>query len=148
MFRKFYVEKKLGVGTSLKEIERFLERNTIRGNYSIIDVSKVINCALKTALGNGLPKSVTTTEKQKVYKEEEGILPKQNDADSGNEKEKFLAFLKENSEHEHSTIELYSRLGLSARKGNKIKNELLQEGKIKIQEKKNSKGWKKIITLS
>jgi hypothetical protein len=53
--------------------------------------------------------------------------------------------LRDNSEHEYSTVELYNTLGLSARKGNKIREKLIQEGKIRIDEQKNEHGWKKII---
>lgn len=91
--------------------------------------------------------NVTTIEIQNnnVYKEE---IPAEN-IDEANDysEEKFLKFLKENPNHNYTTTEIYNTLGLSARKGNKVKNELMNLGKIKIEEVKNSKGWKKLIRL-
>lgn len=154
-----YVEKKLAKGWNTRQIERILEEHAIEGNYSIVDVFAVVNYALKNQfkVAQSIPKDVTTVEKLKVYKEQNNSLsnPKGNldneeeyNELSLNDGEKFLIFLRENSAHKHSTTELYKKLGLSARKGNKIKNELIDKGKIKIEEIKNNKGWKKVIRLN
>jgi len=162
-----YVDKKIAFGTELKEIEHILEQYTQEGNYTIEDVSAVINYALKSLFKeNGNSESVTTQEreKQKVYKPEKSInsthitegkinpkiSSKTNLKLSGldENQERFLTFLKQNPDHNFSTVEIYKQLKLSARKGNKIKNDLLEAGKIKIIEKKNHKGWKKLIRLT
>jgi|GEM_PF-676805 len=95
------------------------------------------------------PKIVTTSEIQsnKVYKAETPVKNEDTEGDNGNSEEKFIEFLKENPNHSYTTTEIYSKLGFSARKGNKLKNRLLEQGKIKIEEVKNSKGWKKVIRL-
>ena len=97
------------------------------------------------------PKFVTTKEIQnnKIYKAE---IPAKIEADSEednnrNSEGKFLEFLRENPNHELTTTELYNRLGFSARKGNKVKNKLMENGRIKIEEIKNAKGWKKLVRL-
>ena len=64
------------------------------------------------------------------------------------EQEKFLRFLHQNPTHELSTVDVYKSVGLSARKGNVVKNELLERKLVKIQEEKNDKGWKKLIRLN
>jgi hypothetical protein len=56
--------------------------------------------------------------------------------------------LQENPDHNLSSVEVYKQIGLSARKGTKIKKELLELGKIKVIEEKNEKGWRKIIRLA
>ena len=61
------------------------------------------------------------------------------------EQESFLKFLIENPNHELTTVNFYKNLGLSSRKGNIIKNELLEKDLIIIKEEKNDKGWKKLI---
>jgi len=66
-----------------------------------------------------------------------------------NEEEKqFMAHLIENPKHKDSTTEFYKNVGLSTRKGNIIKNNLMDKGLIKVQEQKYKNGWKKFIRLS
>jgi len=60
----------------------------------------------------------------------------------------FLAFLQNPKNQSFGTVDLYKRLGLSSRKGNKIKTQLLDKNLITIQEQKSNKGWKKIIKLA
>ena len=43
---------------------------------------------------------------------------------------------------------VYESLGLSARKGNKLKQELVSLGFVKVAETKDQKGWKKTIQLT
>ncbi len=59
-----------------------------------------------------------------------------------------MNYLLKNSEHNNSTVELYKKIGLSARKGNVVKNNLIEKNLITIKEEKNNKGWKKLIRLS
>ncbi|MDA3837073.1 MAG: DUF87 domain-containing protein [Nanoarchaeota archaeon] len=61
---------------------------------------------------------------------------------------KLLKFLKENPAHKNATVALYDIVGLSARKGNVIKNKLLEKNLIKVEEVKSDKGWKKYIRLA
>ncbi len=148
-----FVEKKLDRGVSIREVERVLEENAIEGGYSIIDVSEVINYVLgnqfknKPKLMHNLIKNIASQGTPKIYKEENSLFEREI-TEITDEQERFLAFLQSNLDHDYSTIELYKKLGLSARKGNKLKNKLLDENLIKIQEKKNTKGWKKIIRLA
>ena len=63
------------------------------------------------------------------------------------DQKKFLDYLRQNPNHKDATVELYRKIGFSVRRGNKIKNELLDRNLITIREEKNQKGWKKIIRL-
>ena len=162
-----FVQKKLAMKMPLREIERVLNENTHRGNYSILDVSKVVNYALEQSFvvvgmprsrprnnTQNTPKNVITQEKQNIYKPQkhtsehnitENIVQ---DNQQDKEQEEFLIFLQNNPNHDYSTVDIYKKLGLSARKGNKIKNQLLDKGLIKVEEKKYDKGWKKLIRLN
>jgi hypothetical protein len=64
------------------------------------------------------------------------------------EEKAFMVYLIENQKHKTSTTEFYKQVGLSTRKGNIVKNALMDKGLIKIEEKKNENGWKKFIRLS
>jgi hypothetical protein len=56
--------------------------------------------------------------------------------------------LQENLDHTLSTVEVYQKIGLSARKGTNAKKALEEKGLIKILEEKYDKGWKKLIRLA
>jgi len=43
------------------------------------------------------------------------------------------------------TAQVYKYLKLSARKGNELKKQLVDSGLIKVEEKRNDKGWKKVL---
>ena len=132
-----FVQKKLEEGLELIEIEKMLEMNRGKGNYSITDVWKVINCALEEKLSI---ENVVPVKKQNIYNSDK--------CDFENWQEKFLSFLRENHNQDYGTVEIYNKLGLSSRKGNKIKKELMEKNLIAIEEVRNDKGWKKIIRLT
>jgi hypothetical protein len=141
-----FVEGKLNQGWDINEIERFMQDRKEQGGYSSEDVLEVINC-FSDEINEDFNDSKNLIKdldmREMVYKKENTLFQDRLDED---EKE-FLDFLKENPKHELSTVELYRQMGLSVRKGNKTKNRLLEENKIKIQEIKYNKGWKKIIKL-
>jgi len=155
-----FVDKKIGEGISLNKIERFLEFYVRERAYTSEDVLIVINYSLEKQFEDlrkiaepdvyGNDNSVTTLKKQNIYKEQKSIEKIENNQDKclSKEQKMFLSFLQENPGHDCSTVELYRKIGLSPRKGNKIKIELLQKSLIKIQEQKNDKGWKKLIRLN
>jgi len=60
----------------------------------------------------------------------------------------LIVYLTENPVHKNSTVELYKAVGLSARKGNVVKNNLIAKGLIKVEEERTEKGWKKYIRLN
>lgn len=131
-----FVKKKLSDGVSLVEVEKILEDNKDEGKYSSENVMKVINYFLEGKLNSG---NVLSYGNEKFYN--------YSDFDLDDLQEKFLSFLQENSGETYGTVEIYKRLGLSSRKGNKVKNELLEKNLICIEEVKNERGWKKIIRL-
>ncbi|MDO8659961.1 MAG: DUF87 domain-containing protein [Candidatus Parcubacteria bacterium] len=134
-----FVDKKLCEGANILELERLMEKNV--GVYSPSDVLIVINYALKRKLET---LDYVTTLKGKLYKEQP--IPKISEL--GEEQQKFISFLEKNPNHDYSTVEFYTEIGLSSRKGNKIKDELLQKNLIVVEEEKNEKGWKKLIRLN
>ncbi|MFA5060852.1 MAG: DUF87 domain-containing protein [Candidatus Pacearchaeota archaeon] len=124
-FVKEYLEK----GIELSEIEKILEENK-GSKYTSSDIIQVINRVFDNQL-------VET-------KKEETTLPD----DLNEDHRKIIKFLLDNPNHSMSTVEVYQAVGLSARKGTKIKNELEKKGLIEIEEIKYPKGWKKIIRLN
>ncbi|MFH1585835.1 MAG: DUF87 domain-containing protein [archaeon] len=141
-----FVDKSVRQGKSLIELENLLEDNLYEKCYTITDIGEVINYVLKKqfeAIKN--PRSVITSSIQKTYKVRD---PPQGSDKLDTEQEMFLSFLRTNQGQDYGTTKIYKILGLSTRKGNKIKNELLGKDLIIIKEQKNDKGWKKIIELS
>lgn len=124
-FIKGYMEK----GIELSEIEKILEENK-GSKYTTSDIIQVIN----KVFDNQLLES----------KKEDLKVPE----DLNDDHRKVIKFLLDNPNHSMSTVEVYRVVGLSARKGTKIKNELEKKGLIKIEEIKYPKGWKKIIRLN
>jgi len=135
------VEEKLGAGMSLAEVEKELVRAAKVGkNYRISDVLKVVNYIFDKQFKGSLELgSGEVVETAGVVVEADGLSEGQG---------KFVRFLKDNPKHVLSTVELYKEVGLSPRKGNVVKNELMGKGLIKIHEQKNNRGWKKVIRLS
>ncbi len=159
----------LSQGRTLREIEQSLEEGLKDNYYTGSDVIKVINLALK-----GQFKSVNIDEDQLTEKEDKysisGMInqytekPIESEQKSEievikeelynfmkylNEEEKaFMKFLIENPKHILSTVDFYNKIGLSSRKGNIVKNDLMNKGLIEIKEEKNEKGWKKLIRLN
>jgi hypothetical protein len=168
-----FIEKKIEKGWSISRAESFLEENQNNRAYSFENITNVINYFLeksiskenvfvtsktsneeeKTIVETSIPSdtlsNIIVTEelvqKQKVYKADN--FSTNNDDSLSSEQKKFIAFLKDNPDSKLSTVDLYKEVGLSARKGTKIKNQLMGKGLIFIKEERNDKGWKKIIQL-
>ena len=132
-----FVLGKMKEGVGLEEVERFLEDNKDRNAYSSGDIMKVIN----TFFGEQF--AGPSMEKFKSEKVVGNV-----DSNLSNDQREFVEFLRKNPDHNKSTVEVYLAVGLSPRKGTKIKNELLDKGLIRIEEIKYDKGWKKLIRLN
>lgn len=142
-----FVVEQLIKGVELQDIEKILEESKYQGGYTSEDIIQVINLVFK----NQVRKKEEKIIEKGTFKNEEilNIHTQKSDSEGGSEsdKEKFLNFLKSNPKHTLSTTEVYKAVGLSARKGTNIKNELEKENLIKIEEIKYDKGWKKFIRL-
>jgi hypothetical protein len=138
------VKGKLSERERLVDIERYLES---LNRYKNLDILKAINYVFENQLKakNIFGKSIQIKETIEEIKESEE-LP-QNDGLSEDQR-KLVMFLKRNLNHDFSTIEIYSKVGFSPRKGNRIKEELVEKSLIKILVEKNEKGWKKLIRLN
>ena len=135
-----FAKDKLTQGWNINEIQAFMYERKEQGGYSDNDILKAINHTTR--------RGVVTLEgrqNEKVYKVKNDALFKRESDDA---QIRFLGFLQENPSHELGTVQLYKQIGLSSRKGNKIKDKLIEQNKIKIQEIKYDKGWKKIIKLA
>ena len=166
-----YAETKMSQGSELKEINSVMESHPNKDLYSKEDISKAINFAIERKMAElnqeKIEKEIVETQaketKEEITKEEvKAELAKRKDEvkeiqakdaiaqieDLTSEQEKFLRFLEANPTHDLTTVAVYKEVGLSARKGNVVKNELLERKLIKIQEEKNDKGWKKLIRLN
>ncbi|MAE82140.1 MAG: hypothetical protein CMB80_05350 [Flammeovirgaceae bacterium] len=166
-----YAETKMSQGSELKEINSVMESHPNKDLYSKEDISKAINFAIERKMAElnqeKIEKEIVETQaketKEEITKEEvKAELAKRKDEvkeiqakdaiaqieDLTSEQEKFLRFLEANPTHDLTTVAVYKEVGLSARKGNVVKNELLERKLIKIQEEKNDKGWKKLIRIN
>jgi hypothetical protein len=138
-----FIKSQLSQGKTLLETEQILESELKQNLYSMVDVLQAINHAMKVEFG----KSKRYQEpKDKIIKEE--IIVKKIPNGLSAEAHKFLEFLRLNQTHKLNTTNLYKAIGLSTRKGNNVKNELLEKGLIQIQEIKYDQGWKKFISLN
>jgi len=135
-----FIVKKLAEGKSLYEIERLLERGLDEGLYTFVDVLAVINKAMELKLTGKKPIIIASPKKE--VSEARPII-------SGltKDQDKFIKYLQANSGHEKSTVEFYKAMGFSPRKGNKIKDELMQKGLLRTEEVRYEKGWRKFIRL-
>jgi hypothetical protein len=162
-----YAKDKIENGMKLNEIEKLLEMGLCENCYDSKDIICVINELLKNELKNKnleienkseiiiVEKPQERTISQPIPKEQKIIYIEEKKKESDilikglNEEEtSFMNFLVSNPAHETSTVQLYKEVGLSPRKGNVIKNQLLQKSLIKIEEIKYDKGWKKFIRIN
>jgi energy-coupling factor transporter ATP-binding protein EcfA2 len=135
---------KLEKGDSLKEAEEILLSGLSEKLYTKKDVLIAINFAIDKSLESEKKEVVEVSPRDYASMHTQIPLSENFSKDE----RKFLSFLIENPDHELSTTEFYNVLGLSTRKGNIIKDKLLHNSYIKIQEIKYEKGWKKFIRLA
>jgi len=140
-----FIDSKIKEGFELIQIERLLEKGLIEKEYSESDYLKSINYVIEKKLNFKIKE---TSKRETVYIKEKPKLDSIDLKQLINEEKEFVLYLLDNLNHENSTVELYKLIGLSARKGNVIKNELLKKGLIKIEEIRYNKGWKKLIRLN
>lgn len=136
-----FVNSKLSEGKTLIEIERLLDSGIVSGYYNKKDVLVVVNRALSEKLKVKQNKS---NPKKEIIVKEKLKIP----SSLTEEEVSFVNFLLANPKHNLPTVKLYKSIGLSPRKGNVIKDKLLEKGILKIEEERNEKGWKKLIKLS
>lgn len=140
-----FVNKKLSQGRDLLEIERLLNDN-VNEDYSEKDVICTINKIIENQLN-----SVQSLQKETLSS---AIIPSApiqftpSSSQFSEDEAKLINFLKTNPDHEQSVVAIYKLLNFSARKGDKIKKDLLRQNCIKIHEQRNKNGWKKIIRLN
>lgn len=136
------IKEKLAERETLLDIERYLES---LNRYKGFDILKAVNYVFETQLktrtipGNPLRFAEEIKEETVDMPQNDGLTEEQR---------KLISFLKMNLNHDFSTVELYNQVGFSPRKGNKIKQELIEKNLIKIYVQKNDKGWRKIIRLN
>jgi len=126
-----YITTNLEKGYSLGNIEKVLEDSQNSGPYTSQDIVRVINKVFDEQLNGSFKKDKSI------------VLSLQS-----SEEQVFMEFLRENPNHNLSTVELYRELGLSARKGTNTKNGLIEKGLLKVEEIRYDKGWKKLLRLN
>jgi len=139
---KFTLEQ-LEKGEKLEEIKSLLQSQLDSKVYSLEDIEIALENTINPKLIKIEKPKIQTKETTKMTPEIHSFM-KTLDFD---EKE-FMKYLLGNPKHKLSTTEFYKNIKLSTRKGNIIKNQLLDKGLIKIQEQKYKNGWKKFIRLS
>jgi len=130
-----YVRAHLAEGISLERIEATLERSKVSGGYTSTDIMKVINTMLTETLRKKL-KKVNKVYDPAIYR------------DLSTPERDFIEFLQKHPDHTLSTVEVYRRLGLSARKGTVVKKKLEAKKLITTEEIRYDKGWKKLLRLN
>ena len=129
-----YVTQNLKAGVELERIEKVLEESKGQGGFTSSDIMQVINKVFENQLLTKLKK--------------DNNLGKKDLNNLNKDQQIFIEFLQENLDHTLSTVEVYQKIGLSARKGTNAKKALEEKGLIKILEEKYDKGWKKLIRLA
>lgn len=155
-----FIAKQLFQGKSIKEAEKMLEKGLSKGLYKEADIYLAVNVALENEMNKNSLKFVSSNSKKdklsryNIDNESQTVTVNytpQNSTvaiiTSSPEEQKLVAFLS-NPSHKNSTVEIYKKVGLSSRKGNILKNKLLEKGIIIIQEERSAEGWKKIIKLN
>jgi hypothetical protein len=142
-FAKEEIEK----GHDLKNIEKVLESGVGTNGYTSDDVLIVMNKVLSEQLNTPV---VEFSEEDTVneIQENQEKLDRAFLDNFEDEEQVFLNFLMEFPNHNYSTVELYKNMGFSARKGNTLKNKLMEREVVVVQEQKNKAGWKKFIRLN
>jgi len=144
-----FVVEHLEKGVPLEEIEKILEQTKEQGRYTSQDIMEVINRVFENQLNireSEKVKNDYSLENNNTKECYSGLGPQLEGLNP--DQQVFIEFLQSNPDHMLSTVEVYRAVGLSARKGTKIKKELEDKGLIKIEEIKYDKGWKKIIRLN
>ncbi|MDP2947742.1 MAG: DUF87 domain-containing protein [Nanoarchaeota archaeon] len=138
-----FVIENLNAGVELKEIEKILEQSKSQGNFTSLDIIGVINKVFDNQFKITKKKELQIISKEKQEDSENvKLIPKLSD-----DEKKIVDFLISNPKHELSSVEVYQKVGLSARKGTNVKKALEEKKVIKIEEFKYEKGWKKIMKL-
>jgi len=138
-------ETEAGMAGSELEAEKVGPESIVAAGSSETVGSESIDSEASRLAGSVTPSE--KRQKRKVYKAKTPSKPRAKVPIDTTEQERFLAFLQANPDHNLSSVEVYKQVGLSARKGTKVKDQLLELGKIKIIEERSKKGWKKIIRL-
>ncbi|MBU3907436.1 MAG: DUF87 domain-containing protein [Nanoarchaeota archaeon] len=133
-----FIKEQSARGINFLEIERAMLKNANEVENGELNVLIAMNCFLEDSMSNG---EVNNTESREI----KPLILGESSKELSKEEQRFFEFVRGNPNHNLSTVELYKAIGLSARKGNVVKDKLLEKGLIKIKEIKNEKGWKKVI---
>ncbi len=135
-------EKK--VSQEIKETN--MENKKDDGENGLLSLDQKVSPEIKEELSllekEKLRKEKTNMGTKMVVEETEKVVE---NFTTNEDEGRFLDFVRGNPNHELSTVDLYKIVNLSTRKGNVIKNKLLDKGFIKIEEKRSKAGWKKFI---
>ncbi|MEA3414184.1 MAG: DUF87 domain-containing protein [Nanoarchaeota archaeon] len=137
-----FIEKELDRGNDFNAIERLLEKGLFERQYSRLNTLNSITYVLGKRLGSDIK---IKEQPKEVYVK---TLSSRDFDKLSVEEKNFVSYLLKNPVHENATVEIYKRVGLSTRKGNIVKNNLMKKQMIEIKEQRNEKGWKKLIRLS
>lgn len=132
-------------GKNLIQIESLLEEGLHEKLYSQNDILIVVNELMKERLSIN---KISRVSEETIFISEQKPIQNNKFPNLSEDEKEFVFYLENNPTHQNSTVELYKKVGLSPRKGNVVKNKLMEKGLIKIEEEKYEKGWKKFIRLT
>lgn len=161
-FIKKQVQEK---GLSIKEAEKILEQGLSEKLYKESDIFLATNYFLEKVItkedylnsikGVKSPNIKTDLSieansyvKPKMSNTQRVFVDNKIQSLTSSDEQTFLNFLRSNPDHTLNTVEIYQKMGLSTRKGNIAKNNLLSKGIIEVHEERSEKGWRKIIRLN
>ena len=142
-----FVKEEMAKGHDLKNIEKVLESGVNKNGYTSEDVLIVMSKVISEQLNQPVVEFSEIDTEKEIQENQEKL--DQAFLDNFEDEEKiFLSFLMEFPNHNYSTVELYKNMGFSARKGNSLKNKLMEKEVVAVEEQKSKTGWKKFIRLS
>lgn len=129
-----------------KGLVNHLQQNIYLQSKDLLKTFKDIKAVKKYFLNQGFKLTDINRALNKLVVDVKNSREYEEDVVLDNEEKKILKYVYKNPNK--NTSQLYKDLKLSARKGNYLKNKLLSNGMIKINEVRNNKGWEKTIVLS
>ncbi len=85
---------------------------------------------------------INEESKRKIYKEDYAV----DNTSLSFDQQKLINYIK--NYPEFGITNVYKQLNFSPRKGNKVKNELMDMGLVSIEVKKDNKGWSKRVKIN
>ena len=129
-----YINEQLDQGFNLKLIKESL----LNSGYKYADVNSAVVHVVLTQRNQKINKGVIGEVIPSIKYEDTSVSCSLNKTQKN-----LLDFVSKNPQY--GTSQIYKYLGLSPRKGDRLKKKLVDMGLLKVEALKNEKGWKKVL---